>query len=459
MSTSVNRVLARGAMSALFRSLKGLKNTVKATAAELATALKSAAKTGISTLDDILSKIKVKKTGKGLLTVADDVPVSKLEKVIKSADLDGLAKLSDSAATVTSKEKAAFKEIIGETAESQIHTLDELTETAAKSSKFGDLNIKIVTSETPQQTVSKLSKAQKAFMTLGKIGAPIALTIGVAYITIDGLLKATAARTGCFMVTTIDGKTESCKVSSLTCSSDTTDNVNPCSTPANKYTLNVVLCLISLEKTNDNTKAIKAKVCELSGVSDANYMSNFNQIMNSNKFSDIFDYIKTNATVITENNMVAVCSLSTVTDVDQKLPLCRMCDPGASPLSSTFVDADELGDNITFECRNPTILDTIIDVGKSTGKDLLSAIGGGIWGFIKPFAIAIGVFVVVAFVIGLAIKLVNQAKKSRINAPQPMMSAAALPASYYNPNVPATAFGGSGGVGYYGNVGQYSKFL
>lgn len=449
---SVETVLAHGLMTSFLKSLKGLKNTVKATAEDLASVLKKAAKTGISSVDNVLSRIKVKKGANGLLTVADDVPISKLERIVKSADLDALAKLGDSAITVTSKEKSAFKTIIGDTAESQIHTLDELTKTAASTSKYGDLNIKIITSETAPATVAKLNKAQNAFLKLGKFGAPIALTIGVAYITVDGLLKATADRTGCFMVTTINGKAESCKVSSLTCSSENASKGKLCSTPANKFTLNVVLCLISLEKTNDKTKAIKAKVCELSGISDADYMSKFNQIMNSPKFPDIFEYIKTNALTITQNNNVGVCSLSTVADIDKKLPLCRMCDPGASPLSTTFVDAEELADNITFECRNPTILDTIVDVGKSTGKDLLGVISGGIWQFVKPFAVAIGVFAVVAFVIFLSIKLINQAKKSKVT--QPLYNNAG---SFYNPALFASV--GSGSSGIYGNTGQYERFL
>lgn len=413
---SIDTFVARGVMSAFLRGLKVFKNTAKATAEDLASLFKKSAKTGITTLDDILPKIKVKKGADGLLTVADNVPIGKLEKMVKSANLDALVKLGDSGVTVTAKEKTAFKNIIGETVQAEIHSLDELTDAAAKSSKFGDLNIHVVTSSTPPATVSKINKAQSAFMKLGKVGAPILLTIGVAYITVDGLLKATADRTGCFMVTTINGKASSCKIRGLTCSSEATANGTLCATPANKFTLNVVLCLISLEKTNETTQVIKAKVCELSGVSETDYMTKFNQIMNSPKFPDIFDYIKTNSLIITQNNNVEVCSLSTIWDTDQKLPMCRMCDPSASPLSTTFIDADDLAENITFECRNPTILDTIIDVGKSTGKDLLNTIGGGIWSFVKPFAIAIGVFAVLAFVIYLSMKLMNQAKKSKINA-------------------------------------------
>lgn len=448
---AVDAMIARGIMEGLLKSLKSMKNTVRATAEDLARALKNSAKTGIATVDHVLGKIRVRKAANGLLTVADDVPVSRLERIIKSANLEALAKLGDVGATVTSKEKSAFKTLIGDTAESQIHTLDELTENAAKSSKFADLNIKIVTAETAPATVTKLKKAQNAFLKLGKIGAPIVLTIGVAYITIDGLTKATADRTGCFMVTTINGKAHSCKVSSLTCSSESAGKGNLCSTPAKKFTLNVVLCLLSLEKTNDNTKSIKAKVCELSGVSDSEYMSKFNQIMNSPKFSDIFDYIKTNADLITENNRVEVCSLSTTADTEQRLPLCRMCDPGASPLSTTYIDATELADNITFECRNPTILDTIIDVGKTTGKNLLDSIGDGIWRFVKPFAVAIGAFAVVAFVIFLSMKLINQAKKSRITP----LTYGSVNNGFYNPAALASV---DGGRGLYNNVGQYSRF-
>lgn len=410
---AINRAIGSSLMHGLLKSLRAIKSSVKFTAEELAKTLKNSAKTGISTLDNILSKIKVNKTAHGFLTVGNDVPIGKLERALKAADLDGLAKLADSTSTITSKEKSAFKDIIGDTAEAQLHNLDELTNAASKSSKYSDLNIKSIGKDTSPETVAKINKAQTSMMRYFKPGAVIVLTVGVAYIVVDGLINAVAERSGCFMVTTISGKTQSCKVSSLTCSSDASKNKNPCDRPANKYPLNVMLCLLSLEKTNAATVMIKAKVCEISGVSDAEYMSKFNNIINHKDFNKIFEYIQENVDIITENNTKSVCSFTTIYDPDGKLPLCRMCDPSASPLSTTFVDGSELAENITFECREATILDTIIDIGKSTGKDLLGGIGNTIWGFVKPFAIAIGVFAVIAFVVGLIIKLISKAKQSQ----------------------------------------------
>lgn len=413
MAAAIERALARSALSSLLKTLKSLKNSVKNTTEELLAALKSSAKTGISTVDDVLSNLKVNKTGRGFLTVAEDVPLSRLERIIKSADLDSLAKLTESTGRVTAKEKSAFKQIIGDTAESQIHNLDELTSTASKSSKFSDLNIKKIAADTPAETVAKIKNAESKFLKYGKPGAAIALTIGVAYVVVDGLTKATSERTGCFMVTTINGKTQSCKVSSLTCSSEASTG-NLCGNASEKYELNVVLALLSLETTDNNTQTYKDEICKIAGIAQADYMTKFNDIINNGKFSEIFDYVQKNIKGLTDGNKKTICSISTIADVDKKLPLCRMCDPAAAPLSTTFVDSSHLADNITFECRNPTILDTIIDIGKSTGQDLLSSVANSIWTFAKPFAIAAGVFALVAFVIALVLKLINKSKSYKV---------------------------------------------
>lgn len=431
MALVVDYALSRSVLSGLLKSLKSFKVSIKQTVEELASVLRNAARTGISSVDNVLSTLKVNKTATGFLTVANDIPISKLERIIKSADLDGLANLTNSASKVTSKEKAAFKEVIGETAESQLHNLDELTSSASKSTKYADLHIRNVTSATPASTLKKLKSAESKFLKYGKPGAVIALTVGVAYVVVDGLTKATADRTGCFMVTNINGKTQSCKVSNLTCSSEASNGVL-CGSDLQKFELNTILALLSLGTPSQEVVHIRAVICQDAGIEYDDYMTKFDKIINNSNFDKIYDFVTSNIKDISANNNTAICSLPTINDVDKKLPLCRMCDPGAAPLSTTFVDSSTLADNITFECRNPTILDTIIDIGKSTGQDLLEGIATPIWNFVKPFAVAVGVFAVIAFVISLVMRLMNQSKKNSINLQQATAAAAAassLPSS------------------------------
>lgn len=417
MAEVIEYGVAKGVLSALLKSLKAIKNSIKATIEELSRLLKSSAKTGITSVDNVLGNVKVVKTAEGFLAVGDNIPLGRLERIIKAADLDGLADITSSASKVTGKERAAFKEIIGDTAESQLHNLDQLTSTASKSTKYADLNVRGVTSSTSPETLAKLKNIENKFLKYAKPGAAIVLTVGVAYVVVDGLTKATKDRTGCFMVTNINGKTQSCKVSSLTCSSEASDGVL-CGAETYKYKLNTMLCLLSLGNPNEENEKFRIGVSELAGIDPNEYMNKFDSIINSQKFDYIFDYVTYYLQDITTSNKTPVCDLPTITDVDKKLPLCRMCDTGAHPMSTTFVDASELADNITFECRNPTILDTIIDIGKSTGKDLLDTITSPIWSFVKPFAIVIGVFVVIAIVISLVLRLVSQSKRSQINNTQ-----------------------------------------
>lgn len=416
MSSQIDRALGVSVIKTLLNDLKVFKNSIKHSADELAVLLKRSAKTGIGVVDDILLKIKVQKTARGFLAIEGDVPINKFEHLIKSADLDGLTKITKTTKTVTSKEKTAFKEIVGKTAESELHNLNELTQTAAQSSKYADLNIHKITESTPKTTLEKIKIAEKALLAIGKTGAVISLTVGVIYIVANGLSRATSDRTGCFMLTTINGKVESCKVSRLTCSSEYASSGVKCPNNSQDINvkLNVLLCLLSLENVNEKTKIYRDKVCELSGVSQDSYISKFNEILNSAKFQEIFTYIMANIDGISAGNNKPICELSAVADTNGKVPLCRMCDPGASPLSTEFVDTNSLADNITFECRNPTILDTIVDVAKSTGLDLLKSITTPVWQFLKPFAIVASVFAVLAFIIGLVFKLINKAKMNNI---------------------------------------------
>lgn len=103
-----------------------------------------------------------------------------------------------------------------------------------------------------------------------KQGTTIALTLGVIYVAVDWLVKTTEKRKGCFMLTTISGKTTSCKVQAYSCIGSEGDL---CTSTLSYY--NTTLVLMKIATLADDNE-LKIKVAQAAGVDpSAMFVSNY----------------------------------------------------------------------------------------------------------------------------------------------------------------------------------------
>lgn len=365
------------------------KISSKNSADEVARITKSVA-TGSNTIDDIIKSLPVKRAENGLITVGGET-VGNINRILREANLTKLIELSKYGKPVTSVEKSLFRELVGDTVERTLKDISDATISSVKT--HPKLNI-------GAESVSKLGKADKAvvdkvqsnLLKRFKEGSIIALAIGSVYVGVDWLVKTTEKRKGCFMVTNINGKTTSCKVSQYTCS-DNASSGDLCKSSDMPY-YNVTLVLMKIVSLPDNDPN-KQTIAKVTGIPVNELQSKLATIIDT-KYGEVTDAIAD----MKNRPSFKVCDISHPSVEKGQIPQCRMCSPGDNPISTTFIDPSQFGSNITFHCSiNPSILDTINDVVVSTGQNIWQGVTGNILGPLKNGLIVISIIAVVCFIL------------------------------------------------------------
>jgi hypothetical protein len=324
----------------------------------------------------------------GFLKIGD-VPVSEFHLKIKSGDLDAMLKDLDTNVVATASEREAFGKTVELNPDKEFKQLDE--EITKNKATHGDL---AVADETKMSTETK-EKIKKAESKL-KTGAKYALIIGGIIGGIGWLKSAVKKRDGCWMVSTINGQTTSCKVQSYSCASSSTDSDSACQELA--YT-NSVLQLMAISALDDND-SIKTKFLADSGLTadDIKSESLGAILTDKTKSANYIKGIKAMASPL----KVDICKISNSSIEGGVIPACRMCDIGASPTSTAYIDPTQFASNISFKCvTGSTYLDVLTDVAKSTGLDLLgssSNMSGNLGSIFKWGAIIVIIILVLLIV-------------------------------------------------------------
>lgn len=373
-------------------------------------------KLGLSAPEDILKRLEVKKLN-GIFMVGEDIPLNKLEYVLKEGNLKRLIEVTKVDAPILESDVKAFKTIVGDTSEKSLNELSELT------TQYKKLYTKLDTTIEDFQKLSKSSKEQVAkiennLFKYFKRGAIIALTIGTIYVADGWILKETEKRKGCFLVRREGNEVTSCKIINYSCNyyegcecSDQSDG---------KY-YNITLAAMSIAKlANDNET--KIKVATAVGKTAAEFESSLPNIL-STKFPELTQSI--NSLTSSPINLVDICKLTHAQIENGVIPPCRVCDPEANPISTTYVDSSQLPINFTFKCvTNPSILDVITDIFKTTGKNIFD-IGSKASGAIKSLGILLAFILVMFTILSLVVKSFqkkNDNKNNFITLPPPYVN-------------------------------------
>lgn len=392
--TNIGR-LAGGPQIAFKGFLRELRRFagVSTKALEDAEKLLKSVDSGIKSVDDAISSAPITRTKDGIILIGDET-VGSVDRIMRSGDLENVIRISKRTdIPITSADREAFKVVVGDTPEKAMKEVDDMATRNKRT--YPDLDAGIDDIDNISESGKKnLKKIESNLFKYFKRGTVITLTIGVVYVTVDWLAKATNARRGCFMLTTINGETTSCKVQEYTCSEY--QDGDHCKSVSRDY-YNVTLVLMHVAKLED-TDARKIAVAEAAGVPVDKLNDQLGKVIDNS-----YEKVALAINSMTDRPTVNVCGLSHADVEGGKIPPCRMCSPTANPLSTSFIDPDQYAENVTFQCViNPNLMDTITDVISKTGKNILDGVGSFVSGSLKSvgiIAIVVLVLLIILFVI------------------------------------------------------------
>lgn len=362
--------------------------------------LTKSVKSSVRSFDDIISNIPVKRAKNGVLTMGE-VTVGTVHRLAREGDLASLAKLSGRTINIGAADKKAFSSLVGSTPEKSIRNVTDNALTAKKLRPTLDVSASEV-SKLPAAAKTDLSKVTNNLLKKFKQGTVIALTIGAVYVGVDWISKATAARKGCYMLTTINNKTTSCKMGRFTCSGDASSNL--CSNQ-NHYNFNTTLILMAYAQYPNNDQ-IKIDLCKQLNIKPEDLASSLKMIIDE-KFDIAAEFIDQLKVVPTIN----VCDIKSSQVENGIIPDCRVCSPSANPTSTMFIDSNAYPENVTFQCvTNPSILDTITDAAISTATDLWDGVGKIVNIPVKKIAIGVVVATIILLILWVVSKFMMRPK-------------------------------------------------
>lgn len=347
-------------LSSFLKRLTGFKNITKFTEEELRLVLKNA-NIGVKSVDLILENLPIKKV-KGLFYLADDIPLNRLETLLKEGDLSKLKRLTKSDIKVTRQEINEYRKLVGATPESQLNDLGKLIENNKSTLKRFNLTVDEF-KNAPKNVQREVSTAERLGMSIFKNGTKIALTVGIIVIGTGWVLRELEKRKGCFMFRQIGDKVSSCKIINYTCVQ--TEGLECTNFKYTHY--NITLNAMWVAKQTDDMIE-KVNLCKSLGI-EPNELYNKLPTLLQEKF-DIFSEHLSKIMM----NPIDICRVSHdgIENGQLNSSRCRMCDPSADPKSPQYIDSNQYGENITFKCiENPTLLDLFSDIYNATGQKLI----------------------------------------------------------------------------------------
>lgn len=389
----------KGVFRNFLKSLRGLSGIGKGTI-EDASALLKTANSGIHSVDDALKNLPVTKTRHGFLRMGDET-VGRINKLLREGDLGEIARVSKRNISYTSADVKAFKSTVSDTPEKAFKEMSDVV--VANKRVYPHLDARVEDIPNLSKSATKdLKTVENNLFKYFKKGTVIALTLGTVYVSADWLVKATEQRKGCFMLTTINNKTTSCKVQAYSCIGQ---GGHMCHDNLPYYNVTLVLMKIA---TLDDSDLRKIDVATAAGISPSELNAKLATVIDT-KYEAVSKVIK----LMTNKPDVDICGIKHPDVENGIVPACRMCSPSDNPISTTFIDPDMYPDNVTFQCSiNPSLLDTLTDAAISTGKNLLSGITGGLGPLVKLFAIGFAVILVLLILITVAMKFIEKRRRN-----------------------------------------------
>ena len=331
--------------------------------------LLASAKTGIPILDTILKNLEVKTSSISTLYLGNNnVTIDELEQLIRIGDLNYLISKLDYKVNITPHDIDTFREVVGFTPQRALYNLEQSVKN--NSDKYKHLNVSIDEYQNLPESIKNDIQCIEQYLVNNKNGLTIPLTIGTLQVQKGWILRETQRRTGCQMVSTINGQTTSCKIMKYSCDKSIIKTDHTCSPPSNAY--NIALLLLHFSKLpNNNATKISLNNCLLG--------TNPPVTIAPEIFDSLiglwFTFWQQCVRNVNSYPAVDVCNLKSWDLEKGIIPFCRMCDPLAAPNSTEYISPLMYPTNVTFKCiKNSTIIDIITDASLTTGINLFDAI-------------------------------------------------------------------------------------
>lgn len=365
-----------------------------------------AAKTGFSTMDNLINAGKFTVTPNNIVTTAKNTPLSKVSNLLRKSDIDGFVKNIDDTIKVSSGDVKGIKSLLKDIPETRVKVMDDSIINARKVNadidviaKTGDDIAKL-----PAKSQAKITSAMDKIKKAAGTGLVVAGVVGVIALGVNAyknIAEATEARNGCHFTRVVNKKASSCKITANSCINQAAGD-NPCSgsepSPTN-YTIKLISVLSDAAQTTACGTALALDLKTQAGVTN---------LLNT-KYSEFITWVDANAAGLNPKP----CEFTHEFIEGGVKPACRACDSSAHPTDSTYYDTSDLADNISVTCvTNSTILETLIDVGSNIGLDLFNTLFGSASDSCNLTTILAVVGVVVAIIIVIVIlSFVNKRKK------------------------------------------------
>lgn len=111
------------AFGSFLTDLKNFIGVTEKSTAEAAELLKTA-ESGVKVFDDTIAALPVDKSPQGFITMADQ-PVGAIDRLVRSADLEGIVRLSNNKVPITTSDITNFHKLVGETPEFAFKNVDD----------------------------------------------------------------------------------------------------------------------------------------------------------------------------------------------------------------------------------------------------------------------------------------------------------------------------------------------
>ncbi|AYP97926.1 ODV-E56 [Mauternbach virus] len=380
---------------ALSSFLKDLKGLGRATVSE-SEAVMRGFRSEIKPLEEAITSMPIRKNGAGFIEMGEE-SVGYVNKVMREGDLAEIIRVSGEAIPFTTSESKIFESLVAETPE---RVYRDVIEDVAKNIKtYPHLNIAVNEFTNISQSASQdIAKIESNLFRKLKTGIILTLTVGSLVVGTGWAMRATRQRAGCFMITTINNKTSSCKVQAYTCTG-TLDFL--CTGNLPYYNVTLVLMKIA---DSDDSDELKQQISAAANIPVDQLKNNLDRVIDQS-YNAVHDII-TNAQNRPDVN---VCFERNPKIEGGVIPPCRMCSPAADPKSTQYIDPNNYPENVTFQCiTNPSILDTITDAALATGSDLFEGLNSGLLRILKPLGITLIAILVIVFLISIILSVIRK---------------------------------------------------
>lgn len=365
--------------------------------------LKLAAKnTEIPSIHNMFDKVEF--TLKDNQLAANGVKLNSVEFLLRRGELQQLFDILNLKIKVRAVDQIGFIKSLGDNIpDLKIKKLDDKINIAKQSNS--DIDINAATGKELKEKLTKKSRSKldrignliKRVAGASPVVAGLFATMKIGGDFYDNLVDSTNKNKGCFLIRSVNGVANSCKLYNRSCEHKTKDTSNACDDRHMPIELSFNVALFLMNALNNENKSNEiGKLLNLNGpLTTLNIQS---VLDNYEKYDQVIsNYLKEFKNIPNPCMQMNEIEFGIV-------PACRSCNPSADINSTEYVDTSMIATNITIQCiQRGSIIHTLVDIASGMGIEIFNAVGS-IFPNGKKIAIVIFLFIILFICISIILK-------------------------------------------------------